>query len=307
MPRPSHTCRPPRRERVAVRSPVSQLVVETPTSMRDALARLQRGATSGAPLAPLAGGTDILVDLEGGRETRTRFLNVWPLRPTRLVSRSSDGITISAFATFSEIAGHTLTKAYPMLRAAAREVGSWQIQNRGTLGGNIANGSPAGDSLPVLLALDAEIELASRSGTRRVPFATFYTGYRATVRRPEELLVAVHLPAAPRDGVQFFRKVGTRQAQAISKVVLAGVLTGGGETVREARLAIGSVGPTPLRLSGVESVLTGARLDDATIARALEALDAAIAPIDDIRSDAAYRRVVAGNTLRQFLEVARSA
>lgn len=293
-----------------MRSAVSQLRVETPRGLRGALSALARAAAAGKPLAPLAGGTDILVDLEAGRETRTRFLNVWPLRPSRLVWRDCDTTVISAFATFSEIATHAGTKPWPMLRAAAREIGSWQIQNRATLGGNLANGSPAGDSLPVLLALDAVIELASAAGTRRVPFAEFYTGYRATVRRDDELVVAVRLPPSPSlpTAVQFFRKVGTRQAQAISKVVMAGWIDGGaGAPVREVRVALGSVGPTPLRARGVEAVVRGATLDAATIARAVAALDAEISPIDDIRSDAGYRRTVAANTLRQFLEAASVA
>ena len=141
-----------------------------------------------------------------------------------------------------------------------------------------------------------------------MPFATFYTGYRATVRRDDELVIAVHLPALPApDAMQFFRKVGTRQAQAISKVVLAAIIDGGGATpVRTVRIGIGSVGPTPLRARGTEAVLHGGILDQALIARAAAALDDEITPIDDIRSNAIYRRQVAGNTLRQFLEVARS-
>jgi CO/xanthine dehydrogenase FAD-binding subunit len=172
-----------------------------------------------------------------------------------------------------------------MLAAACREVGGLQIQNRGTIGGNVANASPAGDTLPVLAAVDAAIVLRSAAGTRRVPFTSFYTGYRKTVRRPDELIVAFEI--APPGGRQFFRKVGTRAAQAISKVVLAGVV---GD---DPRVALGSVAPTVVRARRTEAALAGG----ASIADAQRALVGEIAPIDDIRSTAEYRRRVAANLL----------
>jgi CO/xanthine dehydrogenase FAD-binding subunit len=178
-----------------------------------------------------------------------------------------------------------------MLAAAAREIGGPQIQNRGTLGGNIANASPAGDTLPVLAAADAVVVIASSTGTRRVPFLEFYTGYRRTVLAAHELIVAVEVPRVR--GRQWFRKVGTRAAQAISKVVMAAVDDSGGEP---ARIAIGSVGPTVLRLPSTEAALAaGARIDEAQ--RML--LDE-IAPIGDVRSTADYRRRVAANLLAGF-------
>jgi CO/xanthine dehydrogenase FAD-binding subunit len=176
----------------------------------------------------------------------------------------------------------------PMLVSAARLVGGPQIQNRGTLGGNIANGSPAGDTLPVLAAADAMIVLRSVAGERRVSFASYYTGYRASVRRADELIVAVEIPRI--DGAQWFRKVGTRAAQAISKIVAAGV------RAPVPRSALGSVAPTVVRVARTERALAGgATLDDAC-----RVLDEEIAPIDDVRSTADYRRRVAGNLLRRF-------
>jgi CO/xanthine dehydrogenase FAD-binding subunit len=180
-----------------------------------------------------------------------------------------------------------------MLAAAAREIGGVQIQNRGTIGGNVANASPAGDTLPVLLAADAAVVLRSAAGTRRVPMATFYTGYRQTVARPDELIVSVEIPAVK--GRQWFRKVGTRAAQAIAKIVVAGVWE------PQPRLAMGSVAPTPLRLSHTERALGRG----ASLAEAQDILQREIAPIDDLRSTAEYRRQVAANLVRQFWDESR--
>jgi CO/xanthine dehydrogenase FAD-binding subunit len=193
-----------------------------------------------------------------------------------------------------------------MLAAAAREVGGVQIQNRGTLGGNVANASPAGDTLPVLAAAEAIVVLQCASGTRRVPFESFYTGYRQSVRRPEELIVGFEIP--PIHGTQWFRKVGTRAAQAISKIVMAGVRAptgravarhgapGAGRANSGARIAIGSVAPTVIRARRTEEALAGG----ATLADAQRILLEEIAPIDDIRSTAEYRRRVASNLLARF-------
>ncbi|MEP7001841.1 MAG: FAD binding domain-containing protein, partial [bacterium] len=176
----------------------------------------------------------------------------------------------------------------PMLVHAASQIGGLQIQNRGTLGGNIANGSPAGDSLPVLAVADAVLVLRSAGSERRVPFTRFYTGYRASVLRSDELIVAVELPRI--DGQQWFRKVGTRAAQAISKLVIAAV------RAPSPRIAIGSVAATTIRLLRTEAALASG----ATIDEAANVLEAEITPIDDIRSSADYRRTVAANLLRRF-------
>jgi len=178
----------------------------------------------------------------------------------------------------------------PMLAEASRLVGGPQIQNRGTIGGNIANASPAGDSLPVLAAVDATVVLRSAAGERRAAFNGFYTGYRESVRRADELIVAVEIPAV--SGRQWFRKVGTRAAQAISKVVIAGV-----RDDRTVRIALGSVAPTVVRARRTEEALgAGASIDEA-----VQLLRDEIVPIDDIRSTAGYRRLVSGNLVRRFL------
>jgi CO/xanthine dehydrogenase FAD-binding subunit len=186
-------------------------------------------------------------------------------------------------------------KRLPMLVAAAREIGGVQIQNRGTIGGNVANGSPAGDSLPVLAAADAVVVLQSAGGTRRVPFNAFYTGYRRTVCAPDELIVAFEIP--PVRGRQWFRKVGTRAAQAISKIVMAGVAPARREKNAAPRIALGSVAPTVIRARRTEAVLAAG----GSIAAAQRALLDELSPIDDIRSTAEYRRRVAANLLATFI------
>jgi CO/xanthine dehydrogenase FAD-binding subunit len=181
-----------------------------------------------------------------------------------------------------------VARRLPILAQASRLVGGPQIQNRGTIGGNIANASPAGDSLPVFAAADAIVVLQSVAGERRIPFNEFYTGYRATVMRPDELIVAIEVP--PVDGRQWFRKVGTRAAQAISKIVVAGLR---GKTTR---IAYGSVAPTVVRPRETEKILTeGGSVDDAAAMLARE-----ITPIDDLRSTADYRSRVSVNLLRRF-------
>jgi len=238
---------------------------------------------------PIAGCTDVYVALEFGGTPGARYLDLTPLASLRRITSRGDRLVIGALATYTELQKSRLVRArLPMLVESARLVGGVQIQNMGTVGGNIANGSPAGDTLPVFAVAEAEVVLAGSDGERRVPFTAFYTGYRASVRRPDELIVAVEVP--PVVGKQWFRKVGTRAAQAISKVVFAGVR--GPET----KLGLGSVAPTVLRLTRTEQALNrGGSIDDA-----LAALAGEIAPIDDLRSTAEYRRSVAANLVRQF-------
>ena len=242
------------------------------------------------PPTPLAGGTDLYVAINAGTAPSRRYVDLWRLGELRGIAALPDGgVRLGALTTYTEILASAVVRArLPMLAAAARLVGGAQIHNRGTLGGNIANGSPAGDTLPVFAAADAVVVLASRHGERRVPFTTFYTGYRTTVRTPDELIIAIEVPPVP--GRQWFRKVGTRAAQAISKVVVAAVRH---ETPR---IAIGSVAPTVVRARRTERALAG----DVSIADARQVLDEEIAPIDDLRSNARYRRQVAGNLLEQW-------
>ncbi|HEV3051269.1 MAG TPA: FAD binding domain-containing protein [Longimicrobium sp.] len=269
-----------------MRTAVSTLNLLEPRSLDDALGMLQQHA----PLMPLAGCTDVFVQLQFGTQPARRFINLWGLDELRGIERLPDGtLRMGALATYTELATSPLVWEHlPMLVTASREVGGVQIQNRGTIGGNIANGSPAGDSLPVLAAADAVVVLRSLQGERRVAFNELYTGYRATVIRPDELIVAVEVP--PVEGAQWFRKVGTRAAQAISKVVIAGV------RAPRPKIALGSVAATVVRLPQTENALAlGSSVEEAQ-----RVLQQEIRPIDDVRSTAAYRLRVAANLVGQF-------
>ena len=271
-------------------STTHRLLLE-PKSLGDALTMMR----DEGPVTPLAGCTDLYVSLNFGTLKETRFLNLWRLNALRAIEVRKNVLSIGALATFTDIMRSPLVrKRLPMLAAAAREVGGVQIQNRGTIGGNVANASPAGDSLPVLAAAEATVVLKSAAGTRRIPFDAFYTGYRATVRRPDELIVAFEIPAIR--GRQWFQKVGTRAAQAISKVVVAGVVQPG-----STRIALGSVAPTVVRARQTEAALA----EGATVDAAQRVLIDEIAPIDDIRSTADYRRRVAANLLGKMLTQSR--
>jgi CO/xanthine dehydrogenase FAD-binding subunit len=274
-----------------MRTALASLALLRPNSVAEAL----RMMTNEGPLTPLAGCTDVYVNLQFGTARDKRFVDLWPLDEMRGIaevkqSKGQSVLRIGALTTYTEIiASPSIRKRAPMLVAAAGEIGGRQIQNRGTLGGNIANASPAGDSLPVLAALDATVVLRDIEGERRVPLTSFYTGYRASVRREDELIVAIEIPRVA--GKQWWRKVGTRRAQAISKVMLAGV-----RSRADVRLSIGSVGPTVLRLHRTEEALaSGASID-----KAMRVLAEEIAPIDDIRSTADYRRKVSQNLLQRF-------
>ena len=238
---------------------------------------------------PIAGATDVYVGLNFGTLRSRRFLDIWPLDELRSISVAEDRLVLGALVTYSGmIASSDVRERLPMLNEAARQVGGPQIQNRGTVGGNIANGSPAGDSLPVLAAADAIVVLRSVDGERRIPLIAFYTGYRATVMRADELIVAVEVPRVA--GAQWFRKVGTRAAQAISKVVVAAV------RAPSPRIAVGSVAPTVVRLSATErSLASGDAIDEA-----MTALRGEVRPIDDLRSTAEYRKRVTENLVRRF-------
>ena len=266
------------------------LTLQRPRSLKAALAVLSKEPT----LTPIAGCTDLLVGLHFGTTDRRHFLDLWPLDELRGIA-GLQVLRIGALSTYAEIIASPLVrKRVPMLAAAAREVGGAQIQNRGTLGGNIANASPAGDTLPVLAAAGAVVVLRSAGGERRVPFTEFYTGYRTSVRQPDELITAVEIP--PIKGRQWWRKVGTRRAQAISKIMMAGVrgpVTAGGGGVR---IAVGSVAPTVVLADDAAAVLARG----GSVPEAQAALRREITPIDDIRSTSEYRQQVAANLLAAF-------
>ena len=242
---------------------------------------------------PFAGGTDLMVLLQAGKLEHRRFLSIWGLAELRGgIAVASDSVTLGCLTTYTDVLhDETLHREFPLLAAAAAETGGVATQNRGTLGGNIVNASPAADTPPALLVYDAEVELVSARGSRWLAYREFHTGYKTMQLAPDELLARIRLPRLTAGFRHYYRKVGTRKAQAISKVCLAGVKNA---STGEVRIALGSVAPVPLRCSQTEAAIREAR-------DPLAALAAEIAPIDDMRSTAAYRLRVAQNLLNEFL------
>jgi CO/xanthine dehydrogenase FAD-binding subunit len=251
---------------------------------------------------PFAGGTDLMVLLESGVLPRGRYLNIWNLPELRGIAADEREVAIGALTTYSDVRRDaTLAREFPLLGRAARQTGGVAIQNRGTLGGNIANASPAADTPPALLVYDASLELRSVRGVRRVPYAEFHRGYKQMDLSPDELIVKIVLPRRSAGWIEDYRKVGTRRAQAISKVCFAAAATIDAGTIADIRLAFGSVAPIPLRCTRTEGSVRGRRVDAALVAAAQRVLLDEISPIDDIRSTAAYRRRVSANVLAEFL------
>jgi CO/xanthine dehydrogenase FAD-binding subunit len=282
-----------------MRSFLPRYSLVAPSSLPEVLALL----STSPPRRPFAGGTDLMVLLEAGTLPEGGYIGLWHLEELRGIRDSGDAIEIGALTTYTEIARHPLLQAHcPLLCRAAEETGGVATQNRGTIGGNIANASPAADTPPALIAYDAELEIVSSRGTRRVPYDRFHTGYKQMDLGGDELIARVHLPRRPRSWHQYYRKVGTRRAQAISKVCVAVAydITAEG-LIDDIRIALASVAPTVVRAHAAEAALRGYRLTEATLAAAEDALEREIAPIDDIRSNARYRLRVARALLREAL------
>ncbi|MGZ3405842.1 MAG: FAD binding domain-containing protein [Polyangia bacterium] len=260
-----------------------------PRHLKDALMMLRVAADEGRPLVPMAGGTDLFVTLNAGQKPAARYLDLWRLDKLRGVdSVGKRGLAFGGLATYTDcIESRAVHKRLPILVEASRQVGGVQIQNRGTLAGNIENGSPAADGVPVLMAAEATVVLRSLDDERRIPLASYYTGYRKTVRRPDELIVRIDVDVP--DGEQRFDKVGTRAAQAISKVVMAAI---------GHRIAFGSVAPVIVRAHKLEAYVAGGGRD---VAEAQRIVAAEVAPIDDVRSTAEYRSRVVANLVASWL------
>jgi CO/xanthine dehydrogenase FAD-binding subunit len=256
---------------------------------------------------PIAGGTELMVAHAAGRLPASKLVSLWGIRDLRFIESRDDFVAIGAGATFTDIRSHTVILSdLPLLARAATWIGSIANQSRATLGGNLVNGSPAADSSPALLAYDAEVELISVRGTRRIAYRDFHTGYKKNALAPDELLYAIYIRRLFREHRQYLRKVGTRRAMAIAKVALGGTALVTDGIIREVRLGAASVAAFPTRLYRTEDALCGKLLDTAVAGAAHAALLAELLPIDDIRSTAEYRRRVAANLLGEFLgELAR--
>jgi CO/xanthine dehydrogenase FAD-binding subunit len=288
-----------------MRSNVTQYDLIAPATLNAALRALAENPNH---YTPIAGGTELMVALGAGHLTTKNLLSIHHLKELRFIEITPDTITIGSGTTFSDIRGNaTITCDLPLLSQAASWTGSIANQNRGTIGGNIVNASPAADSPPALLAYDAELTLISAAAagtgtvTRTMPYGEFHLGYKKTALRPEELLHSIKVKRNFNDYISYTRKVGTRNAQAISKVAIAALAMMNNGTIEDIRIGAASLRDRPTRLTTTEQSLLNRRITPITIAAARATLATEAQPIDDIRSTAKYRAAVAGNLLEEFL------
>jgi CO/xanthine dehydrogenase FAD-binding subunit len=281
---------------------ISQIEVYSPQNLLAAYRHLQQ---LHGRAKVLAGGTDLMVQLHDRVGVAPAYVNIWGLNELRGIIDAGDHLRLGALTTYTQIIKSPLLKQFcPILIAAAKTVGGVQIQNRGTIGGNIVNASPAGDTLPILAAFDAQLELGSQRGVRVVAFNEFYTGYRQTVLAPDEMVVAVLLPKPQPRARLFFQKVGSRQALVISKVVMAAnAVLDEEKKILSIQIGVGSVAPTVMRLRQTEAGLQGRTLTDELIENARQMARQEIKPISDVRSTAHYRGTITGNLLAKFLRL----
>ena len=270
------------------------------TSLTDALARL---ADSPGAWTPIAGGTELMVAHAAGRLSAQKLMSLSTVRGLSFIRVDTHSVSIGGGTTFGQIRRHTtIASDFALLSQAAGWIGSIANQNRATLAGNIVNGSPAADAPPALLVYNAEIELISQRGSRRIPYSDFHLGYKQSVLERDELVLALHLPRRFENHVQYLRKVGTRNAMAITKVAIAATALITEGRIAEIRLAAASLADRPVRLTATEAVLLGRTLSRETRTTARMTLLSEVRPIDDIRSTAMYRKHVAANLLDEFLD-----
>ena len=255
---------------------------------------------------PMAGGTDLMVLFNAGKLPFRKLVSVRRTEELLAIEVNDREISVGAAVTYRRIREHeVLRDEFPLLCLAASWTGSLANQNRGTLGGNIANASPAADSAPILLVYDAELELVASGGSRRIPYRNFHTGYKQMQIRDDELIRAIHLRRTTAGWRQYGRKVGPRKAQAISKVCFAAASEIRGSVIGDIRIAAGSVAPVPLRCYTTESMLRGQKLSSNLVETAAKTISQEVQPITDMRSTANYRRIVTANLLGEFLQSLR--
>jgi CO/xanthine dehydrogenase FAD-binding subunit len=251
---------------------------------------------------PIAGGTELMVAHAAGRLSEQKLVSLWGIPDLRFIEIRSDGIIVGGGVTFRDLRARVeIAGQLPLLAKAASWIGSIANQSRATLGGNLVNGSPAADSSPALLVYDAEIELVSVRGNRRIPYSNFHTGYKRNVMSADELLFAVHFPLRFGQHRQYLRKVGTRRAMAVAKVALAATALVEDGLITEIRLAAASLAAFPTRLFQTENALLGKPATPEAVQSARRVLQEEAKPIDDIRSTGEYRKRVAANLLEEFL------
>jgi CO/xanthine dehydrogenase FAD-binding subunit len=282
-----------------MRSYLPSFDLQAPADLESALSLL---ALQPGRWRPFAGGTDLMVLFEAGKLTHSHYLSLWHLDELRGIVVTDDEIALGALTTYTDILEHPgLGREFPLLCRAAQETGGIATQNRGTIGGNIANASPAADTPPALIVYDASLEMISSRGTRITPYDGFHTGYKQMDLREDELIRSIRLPRTGARHAQGYRKIGTRRAQAISKVCFAGTLSIDGATITDCRFAFGSVAPTVVRARAAEASVRGRKLGPDVLESACQALAADIAPIEDLRSTKRYRNHIARELLREFL------
>ncbi|WP_260741044.1 FAD binding domain-containing protein [Tunturiibacter lichenicola] len=282
-----------------MRSNVTQYDLIAPKSL-DAV--LQILADSPDRYTPIAGGTELMVALGAGRLQPKKLISLWNLKELRFIEETPDAIIIGAGTTFSDIRKHpVITRELSLLSQAASWTGSIANQNRGTLGGNIVNASPAADSPPALLAYDAVLTLVSAGGTRTMPYRDFHLSYKKTALACDEILLSIAISRNTSGYKAYIRKVGTRNAQAISKVAIAAVADMSNGRIEDIRIGSASLRETPARLVATEQSLLNRPITPETIAEARAAVLTEVVPIDDIRSTAKYRAAVAANLIEEFL------
>jgi CO/xanthine dehydrogenase FAD-binding subunit len=280
-----------------MRANVHEYELIVPANLNEALTILASGEHM-----PIAGGTELMVALAAGRLPRQPLLSINHFKELRFIDVGPDAIVIGSGTTFSDIRKHAIIASdFPLLSRAASWTGSIANQNRGTIGGNVVNASPAADSPPALLVYDATITLISAAGERALPYRDFHLGYKKTALRPDELLHSIRLSRGYGEYASYIRKVGTRNAQAISKVALAGLALVQSGVVQDVRIACATLRDIPLRLTATEQTLTGNPINPEIITRARASLTRETRPLDDIRSTADYRSAVAANLLEEFL------
>lgn len=274
--------------------------LQTPGSLAAVLTLLAREP---GQWLPIAGGTDLMVQYGSGKLAARKLVSVWNLPELRTIEISEEEIQIGAACTYTDVRQHEgIAREFPLLANAASCTGGIANQNRGTLGGNIVNASPAADSLPALLVYDCDLILISVRGERRVAYNGFQSGYKQTRLASDELIRAICLPRQFFGYISYSRKVGARNAQAISKVCMAALGRTANGMIEDVRIAAGSVAPVPLRLRRTEEIVRGKILDREIVRAARNAAMAEVQPIDDIRSTAAYRAAVLGNLVVEFLD-----
>ena len=281
-----------------MRSNVAEYELVQPTTLPAALEALAQNPG----LTPIAGGTELMVALAAGHLPQKHLISINHLRELRFIDVTPSNLTIGSGTTYTDIRRHPVIAVdFPLLVQAASWTGSIANQNRGTLGGNIVNASPAADTPPALLAYDATLTLISTRGTRTMPYTDFHLSYKKSVLAPDELLHSIRIERRFSNYIAYTRKVGTRNAQAISKIALACLALMENGTVSDIRIGAASLRETPTRCTAAEQALLNQRITPATIAAARAALATEARPIDDIRSTAKYRAAVAANLLEEFL------